>query len=282
MKLRDEFLLVLMAAFFLFACFAEAADPPHSPSIVLSNSAGEDIGKKSILEPSGICYHVERDSLFVVGDEGDIYELTTTGALLRDWHIRDADFEGVTHDPATGLLYIAVEGEEKILEVSPKTFQVLREFPIERTFEGKLLMKAKGQGIEAITFAPDDAHPHGGTFFVANQAFRLDDANDVSGIFELEVPLKGGATESKATILNYIPMQVIDLSGLHYDPASDHLFVISDATNALFEMDRSGKIVNAYALPGDDQEGITLQDSGFLYIAQDSGGVIKIEWRPQR
>ncbi len=38
---------------------------------------------------------------------------------VKQKRICDADFEGITCDPATGLLYIAVEGEEKIIEMDP-------------------------------------------------------------------------------------------------------------------------------------------------------------------
>jgi len=282
MNVSGRYIFLLATALLFFTFLAGAVDPSDPASIELSNSRGKDIARAPIGEPSGICFHVARGTLFVVGDEGDLYEMTTDGDLLQKKHIRDADFEGVTHDPATGLLYVAVEGAETILEIAPDTFQVLREFPMERSFKGKLLLKAGGQGIEAITFAPDKDHPHGGTFFVANQSFSLTNAEDVSAIFEVEVPLKGGTTGSKAIILRYIPREVIDLAGLHYDPASDHIFAISDTTNTLFEFEKSGAIVNAHALPGDDQEGIALQDTGFLYIAQDSGGIIRIEWSPQR
>lgn len=280
MKVRDRCLIFLTTAAFFCTVFAGAEDQSDPPSIVLSNSSGKNISQASIREPSGICFHTARGTLFVVGDEGDLYEITTDGARLRKKHIRNADFEGVTHNPATGLLYVAVEGAETILEIDPDTFRVLREFPMERSFRGKLRLKSGGQGIEAITFVPDKKHPHGGTFYVANQSLTMTNTEDVSAIFEVEVPLNGGKTGNKATILRYIPLGVIDLSGLHYDLASDHIYVISDATNTLFEIERSGVIINAYALPGDNQEGIALLDTGFLYIAQDSGGIIRVKWRP--
>jgi len=41
---------------------------------------------------------------------------------------------------------------------------------------------------------------------------------------------------------------------------------------------KGGQILKQYAFIGDDQEGITLDDEGYLYIAQDSGGIIKIRY----
>ena len=230
-------------------------------------------------EPSGIVFHPGRGTLFVVGDEGDICEIREDGALIKQKRIRHADFEGITCDPSTGLLYIAVEGEEKIVEIDPEDFGVLREFAIERTFQGSVVLKSGGQGIETISFVPDPNHPEGGTFYVANQGFDLKDKEDPSAIFEVEAPLKSGpGGDLTAKILRSFSIGVVDLSGSHYDKASDLIYVISDATNTFFEITRTGKVLRAYAFPGDNQEGIAVDDKGFVYIAQDSGGIIKVKW----
>lgn len=238
-----------------------------------------DIDPVKFNEPSGIVFHAIRGSLFVVGDNGDICEIQRDGTLVKQSHIRRADFEGITYDPSTGLLYIAIEGEERIIEVDPDNFDVLRAFPIERTFEGKALLKAGKSGIEAVAFVPDPSHPHGGMFYVANQSFDLTRTEDVSAVFEVQVPLRSrSASDSTAKIVRYFSLGVMDLSGLHYDRGNDQLLVVSDATNTCFQITRTGKILKFYAFPGANQEGITLDSDDFLYIAQDSGGIIKIKW----
>ena len=144
---------------------------------------------------------------------------------------------------------------------------------------GDTLLKEGGQGIEAITFVPDLNHPHGGTFFLANQSYYLEDAEDISAVFEVEVPLKSRADANASTkILRFYSLGIIDLSGLWFDQATDHLYVISDSTNTIFEITKTGTILSGHAFPGDNQEGITVDDQGFLYIAQDSGGILKIKW----
>jgi len=226
-------------------------------------------------EPSGIVYHGGRDTLFVVSDEGWLCEVTKDGELIKNEFIRHADFEGVTYNPATGLLYLAVEGEEKILEVNPDSFSVLREYTINRTFEGETVLATGGQGIEAITFVPDPGHPEGGTFFVANQNFTLDDPDDLSAIFEIYVPLISSQESAEVDILQYFSIGVVDMSGLYYNSSNTHLYVISDTENMMYEITKLGVVVNSFSLIGNDQEGITFDDENFMYIAQDSGGVIK-------
>ncbi|MFX0199400.1 MAG: SdiA-regulated domain-containing protein [Candidatus Hodarchaeota archaeon] len=234
---------------------------------------------KPYYNPSGICFHSKRGTLFVVFDLGALCEMKTDGTVINEKLIMRADFEGITHDPSTGLLYVAIERTEQIIELEPDTFTVLRKFSIPRKFMGNTLLKAGGQGIEAITFVPDINHPHGGTFYITNQSYDLEDAEDISAVFEVEVPLKSnGDTNIDVKILRYFPLGIIDLSGLHFDKATGHLYVISDSTNTIFEISRTGKILSGYAFPGDNQEGITVDDQSFLYIAQDSGGILKIKW----
>jgi uncharacterized protein YjiK len=242
----------------------------------------EDIKQVYLNEPSGIVFHAQRGTLFVVGDEGDLGEFHPDGTLVKQKHILNADFEGVTYNPSTEFLYVAVEGEEKILEIDPEDFRVLRQFYIERMFKGRMLLKPGGNGIEAITFVPDPDHPEGGTFYLTNQSFDVDAQEDPSIIFEVEVPLKSSPAEVPdliATIIRYFSLGVGDLSGLHYDRTRDHLYVISDMLDTFFEITRTGKVLKSFPLPGTDQEGITLDGAGFVYIAQDSGGIMKIKWK---
>lgn len=240
-----------------------------------------NIDKIKFKEPSGIFFHLKSGTLFVVGDLGDFCEIQTDGTLVRQKHIRDADFEGITYVPATGLLYIVVEGDDKILEVDPEKLEVLREFTVPRSFQGKVLIKKGGQGLESIVFVPDAEHPEGGTFFITNQAFDFKDPEELSAVFQVELPLKSAAAADnnlEAKILRYFSLGVIDLSAIHYDSASNLLYIVSDATNTLFEVTLAGKIVKFYAFPENDQEGITLDRENYMYIAQDTGGIIKIKW----
>lgn len=260
----------LILALGLWGSVALAEQPSPFPCEMIG-----DIDKARFNEPSGICYHPLRNTLFVVGDEGDVGEMATDGTLIRQKKVRAADFEGIACDPSSGLLYIAIEGEESILELDPEGLKELREFKIPRSFRGATLMKAKGQGIEAIAFVPDPGHRQGGTFFVANQSMKMKDPEDISGIFELDVPLKN---PGEVKILRYFEPGIPDLSALYYDATGDRLYVVSDATDQIMAYSRSGERLGFWTFPGTDQEGLAADAEGFLYIAQDSGGIIKLKW----
>ena len=78
-------------------------------------------------------------------------------------------------------------------------------------------------------------------------------------------------------MLGYFEPGIIDLAGLHYDPATGNIFVISDVTNTIHEYDSDHVLVRSYAFPGENQEGITADNAGFWYVAQDSGGIMKLK-----
>ena len=271
-------LLALLTVLAAVGASAGAQSDPRAFAFPQGEYVG-DIDQVGFGEPSGIVFHPARGTLFVVGDEGDVCEIETDGKLIKQAHIRDADFEGVTCDPATGLLYVVIEGEERILEIRPDDLAVLREFDIERTFGGQMLLKPGGQGVEAITFRPDAEHPQGGTFYIGNQSFEADSEEDPSVICEVEVPLRASdPTPAPARIVRQFSLGIADLAALHYDATSNHLYVVSDTNNMLIEVTCAGEAVACWAFPGDNQEGLTIDPKGFVYVAQDSGGIIKFEW----
>jgi len=229
---------------------------------------GGNIDKHGILEPSGICYHPLRKTLFVVSDEGEIMEMLTNGNLIFRQRI-PGDLEGVTVNPKTGLLYIAIEGDEVILEFDPDKKQVLRTFYLNRMYgdDPEFIRREKDydNGIESIEFVPDETHPEGGAFYVGNQW-------DPPCIMEVLIPLESCQENTcEARISRVLPVKMDDPSAMHFDSRSGFLNIVSDADNILIEIDLKGKIIREYAFLGADQEGITIDKEGYLYIAQDHG-----------
>lgn len=235
------------------------------------------VTEEQIPEPSGITYHPTRRSLFIADDSGAIYEVNLQGTLIQAKGVNELDIEGITMDPGTGLLYAAIEDDETILELEPETLTVKREFRINRYFKGELLLKKGGMGVEAIAFVPDASHPEGGTFWIGNQSFGLKANDEPSVVCEVVLPIRSEtAKRLEGTIINAYKMNFIDISGLAYDSQDDLLVLISDTTNLLVEIEREGTILSKYLLPGDEQEGVTLDGLGYMYIAQENGEIIKL------
>ena len=264
---------------FLLPCFCTRSE--HEPTIRFPyqwldvQGFGGDIDKQHLLEPRGICYHARRNTLFVVSDEGEVAEIKKDGTPVANYIVK-GDLEGITVVPETGLLYIAVEGVDVILEFDPERGEVLRRFPINREFKGdpNFLQKKVDEydnGIESLAFVTNPEHPEGGTFYVGNQW-------DPPVIMEVLVPLKSTrAAEAEAKIIRVLPFRMDDPADMYYDPLTGLLNIVDDADNIFVEITLDGKLVRQYAFLGDNQEGLCRDDEGYLYIAQDTGGIIKIK-----
>jgi uncharacterized protein YjiK len=174
------------------------------------------------------------------------------------------------------LLYIIVEGDDIILEYDRDLMDVKRKFPLNRAYGGdpEFLQKqvdAYDNGIEDIAFVPRKDHPEGGTFYICNQW-------DPPCIMDVLVPLRSSPDPvHEAYILKVLPFRIDDPAAMYYDNNRRILNVVSDADNILVELTLHGRLVNEYAFLGDNQEGIAVDDEGYLYIAQDTGGILKVK-----
>lgn len=223
-------------------------------------------------EPSGIVWHPSRRSLFLVGDEGDIGELSLDGRLLRKQHV-GGDLEGITVDPSSGLLYVVREEHEVILELDPDDFSVLRRFTIDRTWKNDPdYLKRGGDGVEGLTFVPDTAAPEGGRFWVVNQY-------DPPVLVELDIPLHSSrAKYETARIRRAIPVDSAPLSEVTWDAGARRFLVLSALWKRVSILDPDGNQERSVHIPGFLTEGLALMPDGRFAIAQDSGGVVI--WKP--
>ncbi len=234
-----------------------------------------DFDRQDIPDPSGICLHPSRKTFFIVSDKGFVYEVKQDGTPVDSIGV-PGDLEDITVDPSSGLLYIIVEGDDVILEYDPEKRHVTRRFPVNREYGRNSLflqkqVDSRDEGIESLVFVPNPSHPEGGTFYAGNQ-------EDPPCLMEISVPLRSSrAGEAEASILRVLPIQMRDPSALHYDSSNKLLYVVSDSDNLFLEMNLDGRLFKEYAFPGNDQEGIAWDDQGYIYICQDSGGIIKLK-----
>ena len=237
---------IITALFFLTACSAEE-------SHVIAN----------IPEASGICYSKYSNTLFVANDEGKVYELSTEGEILRKKRLGDYDLEGVACDDKKAELYFAVEGSDNILVVKQKSLKVIKKININREYKGRtLLVKDKKRGLEGITM--DDEY-----FYLSNQSEHKYPRKDPSVIVKIDRKFK-----KKANIKGMIDHKQLDIAGLAMHQG--YLYMVSDTDNKLIQYDiRRDKVVSVKALPYFAQEGVTFDDQGYIYFADDNGRVLK-------
>lgn len=219
-----------------------------------------------IPEASGIVYSHKSDTLFVVNDEGKIYELTTKGKILKKSNLGKYDFEGITIDEKNSLLILAIEGEEKILVISQNDFKIKHKIKIKRKFNKiNVLKKDSKNGIEGIVLIKDK-------LYISNQSKNRYPKADSSVIVILDYNL----SKKKLKIKDILDHKQSDISGLTF--YKNRLFMISDSNNLVIFYDiKKDKIIKKYKLNKKySQEGLTFDNKGNLYIADDKGRVLKI------
>ena len=275
--MKKTWIFLLIFAFASCGIHVEEAASIRFPYewIGLPGFGGFIIKGEDFPEPSGLDYHPLRKTLFCVSDEGFILELETDGTMLYTTEIR-GDLEGVAVHPESGLVYIIQEGEDVILEFDPERREVLRRFPLNRSYGDnpeyiEKRVEDYDNGVECITFVPQGDHPEGGTFYLGNQW-------DPSCVMEVLIPIKtAGGEGAEAKILRVLPFDLDDPAAMFFDKVSGYLNVVNDVDNILYELTLDGKLINQYAFVGDNQEGITRDEEGYLYIAQDNGGILRVK-----
>ena len=226
-------------------------------------------------------FSTKRGTLFVVDDEGHICELLTDGTLLQQGHVAKTDLEGITINQASGLLYVIDEKSGAILELDPNRLEAQRRFII-KTAPGYYDPAGynNNRGFEAITFIANPAQPSGGSFFLASQGRSSDSDKDLASVYEIAVPTLSitnadQSADQRATIIRSFTLDISDLSGLHHDDNTGLLHLISDEHDRLILLTSDGAEQASHTLPGKNQKGITLDAEGYVYIAEDSGDIIK-------
>jgi uncharacterized protein YjiK len=223
------------------------------------------------LELSGICYHPERNSLFIADDQGGLCEISRDGTLITSEMIGDFDFEGITCDPESGLLYAAVEGEEAILEIAAGDMTILRRFEIPRAHNGETVMRRGSGGLEAVAFVPDTSHPEGGIFVVSNQGGG---ASDLNALFVVELPIRSQSDEVR--IIRYTFPDPGPVTGLCYDARVRQFSAVVAGEGVLVHYDLRGETIRKLQLPAGRYEGIAIDADGAVYVADETVGIFKL------
>ncbi|WP_224370207.1 SdiA-regulated domain-containing protein [Hyalangium versicolor] len=246
----------------------ELADLPFRPgakaTAVLSPNS------KAVKEPSGIVFHPTRGTLFVVGDHGDVAELTRDGQVLHQTRIKDHGFEGVTVGPDGRVFVIEEKKSPKLYALDPDSLEIQAEYEVETKLEGKRVIGKHGnKSTEGLCYVPEQR-----AFYCINQ--------HPARLVKLDVPLT--EKEGKARAVEVIDLSDIvehQASDVTYDTASGHFLITESGSGKeegrVYELTREGKRVREATVPGARAEGLALDGSGRAFIADDAGGVLRVD-----
>lgn len=225
-----------------------------------TSASGTNIGGglSSSYEPSDVLWHTVLDQLFLVSDEGWISRMEADGSDITSWYI-GGDLEGITVvDPDSDFIYIGVENPDGIAEFNLDTSLVTRTFTLTTWMTG-----ADNQGLEALTFVPDESQTEGGLFYAGHQG--------EGSIHVFELPIATSTTSTSVTyVTSFTPVSGRgDIAGLSYNSTDDLIYVAYDGADKLRAIETDGTFVEEWELPGNDQEGLAIDEDCRLYITED-------------
>jgi uncharacterized protein YjiK len=231
-----------------------------------------------IPEPSGLCFHPMRNTIFVVDDGGagrepGLYEIDLEANLLDKAQF-GRDLEGVCYCPRDGLLYVSDEADESVYVFDPEIKKIYGQVSISRSFDGAEYLKAGGNGFEGIEFIPDIAGGKG-RFVLLNQ----DDPHAL--VFVSYSEMSAALDESRAAQPDEcFALPEVNAGELHYNGGNGELWVINSWMNVMqVYRAETMELQRWEVVPGAAQEGITLDAEGRLWIGQDLGGMARYLWK---
>ena len=195
-------------------------------------------------EPSGLSPGSGGHTLWTVSDQtGKAYEISFTGERIRETGFIDDDLEGIAFNPLTGDLWVLSERNSRAFRCDTNG-QVFQEIPL-------VLGGAGNKGPEGITL--DET---GRVLWMVNEA-------DPTRMVRYELD-SGEQQEWELHVAD-------DLSGICRHPLTGNLWVVSDQSQALVEVDSDGNALSEYSLPIVKAEGIAFSSGGdSLFIVSDS------------
>ena len=235
-------------------------------------SAPQRFAQFGVAEPSGVAFHPNTGHLFVVGDDGKIAELDTSGNAVRSLAL-PGNLEDVAVHTPTGDLVVLVERNSELILYDPVGHRERKRWRLDKAALLGTASTDPNQGFEGLTFRPDRSQPGGGVFYLTHQRAP---AAVVAIAFDPSRPggpLGADIVRGRWTLSGYE-----DLTAITWSAELDRLLVLSDAQDALIVMRMDGTVERHVTVPGRQQEGVVVDAQGNVWIADDRDkSVLKLE-----
>lgn len=221
-----------------------------------------------VKEPSGIVFSAARKSLFVVGDEGSLVEVGLSGKVIAQIPT-GGNLEDVAVHVPSGRLVLLSEKKGELIVLDPQTGKKTGRFKLN---DVALLGEAgvdPNQGFEGLAFREEAGRPGGGLFYLVHQRKP---AMLVAIAFD-PLAAKGDIGAESLVSRTSIPNRD-DLTAVTWEPTLERLFVIADSKDRLAMLWLSGEEEAEIVLPGVQQEGLSFDADGNLWIADDQAGLL--------
>ena len=193
-----------------------------------------------IPEPSDLCFDSKSGNIFVVSDDGILFETDKEGKIIRKVKENDADFEAVYVDESN--VYAVNERHRKIYVYNRVSLQKTKTITV--PFGG-----GRNRAFEAFTYNK------------TKNTFILVVEKDPITLLELDVNFN---------IINEIDLSKIarDISAAAFH--NGHLWLLSDEDRSVLKLNATSyQVLEKWELPIINPEGLAFDNDGNLLIACD-------------
>jgi len=230
----------------------------------------EAVAVLGLREASGIAWHPARGRLFAVGDRGTLAEIDRTGAVVAMHHV-GGNLEDVTVHGPSGRLVLLAEKKGELVVWDPAAAAETARFALD--VAGVLGREPvdRNQGFEGIVFRAEAGRPGGGVFHLVHQRKP---ARLVTIAFDPTAPARAlGATD---VLARHVLKPHDDLTAVAWSDTLGRLLVIAESADRLLVVSPDGTIDADLPLPGEQQEGLTLDPEGALWVADERRGLLRL------
>ena len=219
-----------------------------------------DLGVK---EPSGVAFHPGSGHLFVVGDEGTLAELDGDGRRIDARPVHGNLEDVAVHGPSGNLILLSEKSGELIL-YDPVARQEKKRWKMDAAAVLGEEPGDKNQGFEGIAFRAEKGKRGGGIFYLAHQRTPA-----MLVAIQCDPAAPGGSLGAEAVIARWSLEPHEDLTAVTYVPSIDRILVLSDKSDRLLVLTANGSIESEVEVPGEQQEGLTVDGKGDVWVADD-------------
>jgi uncharacterized protein YjiK len=204
----------------------------------------------AVPEPSGLVYNSKTNRLMTVSDQNStVYELDFTGNVVKSMVIPSTDMEGIALSSNCDTMYIAEETSELISKYLVTGTKLI-------SFPSAVATLVK-HGPEGVTV---DQNNH---VFVINEKLPTMLLEYVQG------------REVSRRDINY----TTDLSDIFYDAATDCFWIVSDESQEVIKISRTGALLGEWSVPFTKGEGLAIVQNK-IYIINDFDSKLYVFEKP--
>ena len=202
--------------------------------------------KINVSEASGLAINASGSTLFTVSDNtNNIYELSTNGAVIKEYVYDGNDVEG-----------ISMVSNNKVLLVEERNKEVVEYDLNTKTYKRHKVIYSNNDsnsGLEGIAFNLND-----------NTIFILNEKNP-----GLMMRLRSDFSIIESYKLDFAS----DYSGIFHDKDLNILWILSDESKTINKCSLKGALIKSYPINVIKAEGIAVTDT-YIYIVSDSNSTL--------